>query len=98
MAEVKSKFCEALRRAGAEVQHTIVVFYYDIFPETKATMKKHDLTLHYLATWWDVLEVCKEANAFDSQTLNEVESFLNEPIKWSGRLMVVQPKLPNSKT
>ena len=80
----KIKFCEALRRAGAEVQHTIVVFYYDIFPETKATMKKHDLTLHYLATWWDVLQVCKETNAFDSQTLNEVESFLNEPIKWSG--------------
>ena len=33
----KIKFCEALRRAGADVQHTIVVFYYDIFPETKAT-------------------------------------------------------------
>ena len=80
----KIKFCEALRRAGAEVQHTIVVFYYDIFPETKATMKKHDLTLHYLASWWDVLKVCKETNAFDSQTLHEVESFLNEPIKWSG--------------
>ena len=46
----KIKFCEALRRAGAEVQHTIVIFYYDIFPETKATMKKHDLTLHYLAS------------------------------------------------
>ena len=56
---------------GAEVQHTIVVFYYDIFPETKATMKKLDLTLHYLATWWDVLQVCTETNAFDRQTLNE---------------------------
>ena len=80
----KIKFCEALRRAGAEVQHTIVVFYYDIFPETKTTMKKHDFTLHHLATWWDVLKVCKETNAFDSHTLSEVESFLNEPIKWSG--------------
>jgi len=80
----KIKFCEALRKAGAEVQHTIVVFYYDIFPETKVTMKKHNLALHYLATWWDVLKLCKETNAFDSQTLHEVESFLNEPIKWSG--------------
>jgi len=31
----KIKFCEALRKAGAKVDHTFVVFYYDIFPQTK---------------------------------------------------------------
>ena len=30
----KIKFCEALREAGAKVDHTFVVFYYDIFPQT----------------------------------------------------------------
>ncbi len=80
----KIKFCEALRRAGATVNHTIVVFYYDIFKETQANLKAHDLQLHYLATWWDVLKVCKENNYFDPTTLSEVEAFLNNPLKWSG--------------
>lgn len=81
----KVKFCEALRRAGAQVSDTIVVFYYDIFPETREMLTEHGLRLHALATWWDVLEVCKQKNYFDPKTLGEVESFLNHPIEWSGR-------------
>ena len=81
----KIKFCEALRRAGAVVNHTIVVFYYDIFPQTRDTLAKHDLSLHWLATWHDVLRVARTQGHFDSATLGEVESFLNAPIEWSGR-------------
>lgn len=80
----KIKFCEALRRAGAEVTDTIVIFYYDIFPQTRENLKEHNLRLHSLATWWDVLEVCKTNGYFDVRTLNEVERFLNEPLQWSG--------------
>jgi len=80
----KIKFCEALRRAGAVVTDTIVVFYYDIFPQTRINLANHDLRLHSLATWWDVLAVCREFGYFDHATLREVESFLNEPILWSG--------------
>ena len=56
----KIKFCEALRKAGAKVDHTFVVFYYDIFPQTKITLDKIGLKMHSLATWWDVLKVAKE--------------------------------------
>lgn len=79
----KIKFCEALRNAGAVVTDTVVVFFYDIFPETRELLEKHGLRLHYLATWWDVLEVCKENNYFDTHTLDEVMAFLHEPYKWS---------------
>lgn len=79
----KIKFCEALRRAGAVVDHTIMIFFYDIFSETRAKLKDHDLTLHALATWRDILQVSKEANYFDTATLAEVERFLNEPFEWS---------------
>lgn len=51
----KINFCEALRTAGANVTDTLVIFYYDIFPETRDKLIEHDLRLHYLATWWDVL-------------------------------------------
>lgn len=80
----KIKFCEALRRAGARVDHTIMIFFYDIFPETRSMLKEHNLTLHALATWRDILQVSKESNYFDPATLAEVERFLNEPLKWSG--------------
>ncbi|MTI17670.1 orotate phosphoribosyltransferase [Rhodobacteraceae bacterium RKSG542] len=79
----KIKFCEALRRAGAEVTDTLVVFYYDIFPETKDKLAEHGLNLHYLCTWWDVLKVCRDNGYFDAATLDEVESFLNNPLEWS---------------
>ncbi len=80
----KIKFCEALRNAGAEVTDTLVIFYYDIFAETQQKLADHDLKLHYLATWWDVLAVCRTNEYFDKDTLNEVEKFLNNPLEWSG--------------
>ena len=79
----KIKFCEALREAGATVDHTFVVFYYDIFPHTRDALKKIGLEMHSLATWWDVLEVAKEFNYFDTNSISEVEKFLNQPMEWS---------------
>ena len=81
----KIKFCEALRKAGASVSDTIVVFYYDIFPQTREKLAEHQLRLHYLATWQDVLKEAKLQGHFDTKTLDEVEAFLNAPLDWSSR-------------
>ena len=80
----KIKFCEAIRIAGAEINDTIVLFYYDIFPQSRQTLEKIGLKLHYLATWRDVLAICKEQKYFDQETLKQVESFLDDPVAWSG--------------
>lgn len=80
----KIKFCEAIRTAGAEITDTVVVFYYDIFPQTRENLKTIGLNLHYLATWRDVLAVCKNQDYFDPETLKQVESFLDDPLAWSG--------------
>lgn len=79
----KMKFCEALRQAGAVVSHTFVIFHYDIFPNTRETFRAMDLEMLSLATWWDVLAVCKENGYFDPKTLDEVETFLTNPMEWS---------------
>ena len=79
----KIKFCEALREAGATVDHTFVIFYYDIFPHTRDALRKVGLEMHSLATWWDVLKVAKEYNYFDNKSISEVENFLNQPMEWS---------------
>jgi len=79
----KINFCKALRDAGASVDHVFVIFYYDIFPESKRVLSDTKVELHALATWWDVLRVAKQQGTFSDQTLAEVENFLHAPAQWS---------------
>ena len=74
----------ALRDAGAICDHTFVVFFYGVFPGAFDTMKEMNLSLHHLATWWDVLEVCRERPYFEESALREVRKFLEDPVGWSG--------------
>ena len=78
----KKIFVEALREAGATVEHAFVVFHYGIFEASKQNMKDLGISLHALTTWWDVLDVAKGKKYFDDKTLASVESFLNDPILW----------------
>ena len=79
----KVNFCKALRDAGAIVDHVFVVFYYDIFPESKQIIADIKVKLLHLATWWDVLRVVKQGGYFENRTIEEVERFLHAPAKWS---------------
>ena len=78
----KKIFIEALREAGAKVEHAFVVFHYGIFEASKQNMKDLGITLHALTTWWDVLEVAKDKKYFDKKTLESVEAFLENPTLW----------------
>lgn len=79
----KLRFAEAIRRAGAECAHTLVIFYYDIFKNTHDMLAENGLRLHHIVTWWDVLKVARVDGKFPSQTLDQVEVFLNAPLEWS---------------
>ena len=79
----KVRFIEALRKAGATVAHTYVVFHYGIFPESLATMAKLDVGLHALATWWDVLDVARTRRLYTPDQLDSVEAYLDDPNGWS---------------
>jgi orotate phosphoribosyltransferase len=79
----KINFCKALREAGAVVEHVFVFFFYDIFPEGKTILRDLGVTLHSLATWWDVLEVAKKSDSFEKAKLKEVEKFMKDPAAWS---------------
>jgi orotate phosphoribosyltransferase len=78
----KKIFIDALRNAGATVEHAFVIFHYGIFPASEKNMKDFGVTLHALTTWWDVLAVAKDKKYFDAETLREVDSFLNDPEGW----------------
>ncbi|UDG81835.1 orotate phosphoribosyltransferase [Candidatus Vallotia cooleyia] len=79
----KVKFINALRTAGANVEHCFVLFHYDIFQESVLVLKNIAVNLHALATWWDVLRAARNKKYFDAQTLDEVEKFLHAPAQWS---------------
>lgn len=79
----KINFVQALRTAGARVDHAFVVFHYGIFPQSLSNMADIGVRLHALATWWDVLRVARDSGYFEARTLGEVESFLNAPAEWS---------------
>ena len=79
----KINFVSALREAGARVDHSFVIFYYDIFRDTPEKLGVNGIELHYLVTWWDVLAECKQTNKLNETTLSNVEDFLFEPRGWS---------------
>jgi orotate phosphoribosyltransferase len=79
----KVNFCNALRKAGAKVEHIFVLFFYDIFPEAPKILAEMNVKLHTLATWWDVLAVAKANSYLPTAVLDEVEKFMNDPPSWS---------------
>ena len=79
----KVNFVNALRAAGGRVEHCLVIFFYDIFPESQKILGDLAVTLHSLATWWDVLAVAKASGKFDVGKLAEVEKFMHDPGGWS---------------
>ena len=79
----KIRFAQALRDAGALVNHAFVVFYYGVFPGSLEKLAAMDVSLHALCTWWDLLEVCREKPYFPDHQLAEVRKFLENPVAWS---------------
>jgi orotate phosphoribosyltransferase len=80
----KIRFAQALRDAGAIVNHAFVVFFYGVFPGAFETLARMDISLHHLCTWWDVLEACNDRPYFSEAALSEVRRFLEDPVAWSG--------------
>lgn len=78
----KLSFIDAIRETGASCGHTAVIFFYDIFPETRQVLCDHGIQLHSLCTWWDILAAAKEMDRFDAATLHGVEAYLNDPRAW----------------
>ena len=80
----KIKFCNSIRKAGAIVEETIVLFYYNIFHDVPEKLKTSGINLNYLACWWDILNYCKEDNSIiDNETISQIEQFLISPKEWS---------------
>jgi len=79
----KVNFINALREAGGICEHCFVIFFYDIYPQSKKIMGDLGVTLHALTTWKDVLAVARTSGQFEPKMLAEVEKFIGDPAGWS---------------
>ncbi len=79
----KLSFVDAIRETGATCNATAVIFYYGIFDGVEKTLGDHGVQLIHLCTWWDVLAEAKARGSYDSETLEAVEAYLNDPAGWS---------------
>jgi len=81
----KMNFINALRNAELDVQHALVVFFYGVFPGALKSLEDSGVHMHYLATWWDVLEAAEDGGFFDKGKIQAVREFLHDPVEWSVR-------------
>jgi orotate phosphoribosyltransferase len=75
-------FIDAIREAGATVEHLFVLFSHGHESSRKA-MQEMGVELHALANWSDVLTVARSQNYFDAQTLSSVQLYLDNPDAWA---------------
>jgi orotate phosphoribosyltransferase len=78
----KQIFVEALRGAGATLDHFFVLFDYGIRPDVVKDNANMHLTQHHLCNWFDVLKLARDEAYFDNETLDSVESYLQDAESW----------------
>lgn len=78
----KKIFVDALRAAGARVEHFFVLFNYGNRPVVDEDNRKMGLTGHALCTWKDVVAVAREDRLIDPETLDSVERYLADAESW----------------
>ncbi len=91
MTDGKSKvdFLKKIRENNITCRHGLVVFNYDIFPDTKKRLKENQIEMHYLATWLDVYNALISTSKFDSSITRQIKSFIDDPIEWSNKKKVL---------
>ena len=77
------ELCRALRAMEARGAHVLVMFFYDVFRESRASLKELGIELHYLATWRDVLAEARESGYFNATAVDQVERFAADAARWS---------------
>lgn len=80
--ESKREFCRALNEVGATMKHIFVIFDYGVFP-TAEVLERWGVAIHSLANWQDVLVAARRDGLVGERSLNELETYLEDPVAWS---------------
>ena len=75
-------FVDALREAGAKIEHLVVIFEYG-HASSRQGMKDMGVALHSLTDWTYVLQVAAAEKYIDEKTVTSVKEFLKDPDGWA---------------
>ena len=81
----KVRFAAPLKEAGCDVRDLFVLFQYGIFDEIHEHLAPLGITMHALATWWDVLEMVNQGHYLDGEAQGEIHAFLHDPKRWTAQ-------------
>lgn len=79
----KVNFLNALRAANVVCEHSVVVFYYGIFPKAPEILKNAGITLHALTTWRHMIDAAEQSAYFTAPQIKGIREFLEAPEAWS---------------
>jgi orotate phosphoribosyltransferase len=79
----KVNFLNALRTAGAVCAHSVVVFYYGIFPKAPQIIQDAGITLHAMTTWRHMIDAAEATSYFPAAQIKGIREFLENPEAWS---------------
>lgn len=79
----KVNFLNAIRAGGGRCEHSIVVFYYGIFPKAPRILEEAGITLHALTTWRHMIDAAEALRYFSPDQIKGIREFLENPEAWS---------------
>jgi orotate phosphoribosyltransferase len=79
----KIELCRALRAMEARVDHLLVMFFYDVFPEARSLLAELRVRLHHLATWQDILAEAGKSGYLAPAAVADAQRFIQDPARWS---------------
>jgi len=79
----KVNFLNALRAAGAVCAHSVVVFFYGIFPKAPEILAGAGVTLHALTDWRTAIDAAEASRYFTPEQVKSIREFLENPEGWS---------------
>jgi orotate phosphoribosyltransferase len=81
-AQSKINFCTAIRKAGARVENTLVVFDY-ANARSRSALHQEGIALHALTNWPVLLQMAEETGYFSAEQSRAIRAFLDDPGAWS---------------
>jgi orotate phosphoribosyltransferase len=75
----KLAFADALRAAGARVDHALVVCAAGIWPDAERAVREAGLTLHALTTWRHLAAAARAEAWLPPDLIDEIDAFLAAP-------------------
>tara|TARA_B100000029_G_C17573226_1_gene957350 strand:- start:754 stop:1392 length:639 start_codon:yes stop_codon:yes gene_type:complete len=78
----KMSFINAMRENNIKINDTLVIFFYGIFKKAEEELQKHNIKIHYLCTWHDILNEIKKEKKLENNEIDSLEKFLFDSEKW----------------